>query len=478
MRIVAHEFPYASDGAQVKFRIAIRSGIWPGSCSVGEEARCQTMQRRHRGGTWRMAFAGLLAAIAADACLANLALAQVVEDSAGIVTAVEPEPQPVKKAKKPIKAAVKPVDKAAATTPKSTANGGDTAIIVVINDEPISNYKVDQRVSLLRMMGGDNLGQKLKARLQAPGIQDQFRKFATKRNPKSKEEVVALQREFVEGIKRQVMAEASPGSRDKALVELINERLQLQEAKRLDLMVADDELDGMMVELAKKNGKSSKDFEAALGGQGIRRDTFRERMRAQASWQRVLARRFRGQIAVANNEVDQGVATGSLAAAAGPEMQVQRVTIAQTAGADDATTAASYAEAEKLVSKAKGCKNFQALAKKIPGAKFETLDKISAGALPEQARPILANAKAGDVPPPMLTAAGIEVYAVCKIAAVEGDAPPAAPATPDEQRSSVRAKIEQSKLAALSKGLLSDLCSNASIEYRNGATSKRACGGD
>jgi peptidyl-prolyl cis-trans isomerase SurA len=357
---------------------------------------------------------------------------------------------------------------------------GDTAIIVVVNDEPISNFKVDQRLSLMRMMGGDSdAGARLKARLTSPGINDQFKKFAMARNPKSKEDIARLQREFVEGIKRQVMGETRPGQRDKALVELINERLQIQEARRLDLMVTDEELDGMVGDLAKKNNKSTKDFEAMLGSQGIRRETFREKLRAQGSWQRVLSRRFRGQVSVANDEVERVVATGSVTAAAGPSLHVQRVLIAQSADAGEESKAAGYAEAEKLAGAAKGCKNFQALAKKIPGAKFENLPKTFASAFSEQARPILAAAKAGEVPPPMLTSAGIEVFAVCKVDAAPGaEAVPAEPATPDQKRDNARATLERTKMASLSKGLMSDLCVNASIDYRNGATSKRACGSE
>jgi hypothetical protein len=95
----------------------------------------------------------------------------------GFTTTVEPAIAPAKPKKKPAAkpAAAKPADGAAASDGKSAkaaAGGSDTAIVVVVNDEPISNYKVDQRMALNGLGGGEGATEKLKAKLKSPGIQD------------------------------------------------------------------------------------------------------------------------------------------------------------------------------------------------------------------------------------------------------------------------------------------------------------------
>lgn len=354
----------------------------------------------------------------------------------------------------------------------------ESTIYVLVNDQPISAYKVSQRAALIRMTsGGGDVTEKLKAKLKSPGIQDQFRKFAMKHNPQSKEDVLALQKKFIESLRQQLIKGGAPGGQDKALAQLVNEKLQMQEAKRLDVLATDEDVETTIATIAKKNGKSVKEFEAMLGSQGVRGSTFRDKLRAQISWQRVLSRRFRGQVNVAESELDNAMALGGPVADNGEagkpaeivQMGLQRILIPQPGKLDGTVMATNYENAEKLHRQAKGCKNMSALAKQVEGAKFENLGKVGLDTLSEQVRPILANANPGDVPPPVLTASGIEIYAVCDREIV---------AATEQTKNETRARIEQTKLEALSKGLLSDLCASAFIEYRNGMQAKKQCGSE
>lgn len=354
----------------------------------------------------------------------------------------------------------------------------ESTIYVLVNDQPISAYKVSQRAALIRMSsGGGDVTEKLKAKLKQKSTQEQFRKFAMKHNPQSKDEVLALQKKFIENLRQQLMKGSAPGGQDKALAQLVNEKLQLQEAKRLDVLASDEDVETTIATIAKKNGRSVKEFEAMLSSQGVRASTFRDKLRAQISWQRVLSRKFRGQVNVAESELDNAMSLGGPAAegeaGAKPteivQMGLQRIVIAQAGKLDSSVMASNYESAEKLHRQAKGCKNMQALAKQVDGAKFENLGKVGLDTLSEQVRPILANANPGDVPPPVLTASGIEIYAVCDREIV---------AATEQAKKETRAKIEQSKLEALSKGLMSDLCASAFIEYRNGMQAKKQCGSE
>ena len=147
-------------------------------------------------------------------------------------------------------------------------------------------------------------------------------------------------------------------------------------------------------------------------------------------------------------------------------MKLQRITIPIKSN-DAAASVAGYATADKLREQAKPCNNLAQLAKETAGAKFEDMGSVSTEKLSAEARPILASAEAGSVPPPILTRAGIEIYGVCeRTSGTQGEGAKAA----------VRNKIEQQKFEAMSKGVLSDLCASASIEARNGFQLKKSCG--
>ena len=361
-------------------------------------------------------------------------------------------------------AAAKPAKPAVSDAAKADAGA---TIYVVVNDVPITAFTIDQRIKLLSLDGG-GWQQRLQALLHAPNINDRFRAFATARNPKSKEEVVALQRQFVEGLRQQAMSESRPGMKDAAIRQLIAESLQRSEAKRLNLLVSDDELNGAIGELAKRNKKTLKEFESSVSGSGINLHAFRERIRTQMSWQRVLGQKFRGQIVVGRAEIDQALAStaGNSGATGSVELKLQRITIPIKSN-DAAASVAGYATADKLREQAKPCNNLAQLAKQSAGAKFEDLGSVSTDKLSAEARPILASAEAGSVPPPILTRAGIEIYGVCeRTSGNQGEGAKAA----------VRNKIEQQKFEAMSKGVLSDLCASASIEARNGFQLKKSCG--
>lgn len=362
-------------------------------------------------------------------------------------------------------AAAKPVPAAADAGKVETGAG---TIYVVINDAPLTAYSVDQRIKLLSLEGG-GWQQRLQARLHAPDIQDRFKAFAIAHKPKSKEDVIALQKQFVDGMKQQAIAETRPGMRDRAISQLVNEALERSEAKRLGVLASDDELTAALTEIAQRNKKSLKDFETSIVASGINLHAFRERIRGQMSWQRVLGQRFRGQISVANSELDQEVAIGSTSngsESGAIELKLQRILI-PLKSADAAASVEGYAAAEKLRQQAKPCNNLAQLAKQIAGARFDDLGSVNPQSLPGEVRSILASADAGSVPPPIISKSGIEIYGVCeRIAAAQGEA----------VRTAARSKIEKQKFEALSKALLSDLCAAASIEPRNGFKLSKPCG--
>ena len=352
-------------------------------------------------------------------------------------------------------------------SPTDTGDSGST-IFAVVNDAPITTYNIDQRAKLLSLDGG-GWQQKLQAKLKAPDLQARFKAFAIAHNPKSKDEVLALQKTFVEGLKQQAIAETRPGLRDRAAAEILNETVQMQEAKRLGVLATDDDVKAAVTDIAQRNKKTLKEFEGAITATGVNLRAFKDRIKAQMSWQRVLEGRFRGQMIIGKAEVEQEIASAGATATAGGgaiQLKLQRITLPLKSGGA-AASVEGYAAADALRQQAKPCVNFGDVAKSTPGARFDDLGMVSSDALSAEVKPMLISAEAGSVPPPVLTKGGIEIYGVCERGTVlAGDTATAA----------AKDKIQHAKLDALSHALLSDLCAAANIEPRNGYKLAKPCG--
>ena len=92
--------------------------------------------------------------------------------------------------------------------------------------------------------------------------------------------------------------ETLPQFQREALVSLVDERLQLQELKRVQkdqkitIIATDDEVLEELTDMAKQNNLKPEGFLLALKQQGIGPETLYEQIRAQMSWQRWISGRY------------------------------------------------------------------------------------------------------------------------------------------------------------------------------------------
>lgn len=99
-------------------------------------------------------------------------------------------------------------------------------------------------------------------------------------------------------------AEIRQRLRPQAVRQLIDERLQLQEAKRMGINIPAGEIDAGIERLAQQNGTSKAGLLTMLSGRGVPASTMRKQIEATLAWQRVLQRRIRQDVVVGREEVD------------------------------------------------------------------------------------------------------------------------------------------------------------------------------
>lgn len=355
----------------------------------------------------------------------------------------------------------------ATTAAKAPAGKSEQSIVALVNDEPITGYEVRIRSEMLS--GGavaeyvkKNAETRWKSMMTGSKIQTEFQEFAKKRQPRTKEQLQAIQKEFVMAKRNAMMAQLQSEARNsagaksskEALEELIDEKLKMQEAKRVGAVASDDEIDLIIKGIAERNKMSIDQLTKSLGGS---LDPMKQRIRSTIAWNEVIRRKFGHQIAVASKDVDKYVASAAGSAEDDVELTVQRVRFNLPAKIDEGVTSQGIAQAEALRVRFTDCKGLTQLVAGSPGVRVEDLGKRRPSSFPEPTRSLLMSAKDNEMLPPAVNDGGVDLFAVCGRSVLKAE---------DQKRTQAEGELKQKEFELLSKKHLKDLRTDAAIEYR------------
>lgn len=88
------------------------------------------------------------------------------------------------------------------------------------------------------------------------------------------------------------------------LRQMIDEQLQLQEAKKNDVNISQDEIDKALSRIADDNHIPGGDMKAFLGAHGISSDTLIQQIRASLAWNKVIQRELRPRVDIGDDEIE------------------------------------------------------------------------------------------------------------------------------------------------------------------------------
>ncbi|MCC7250746.1 peptidylprolyl isomerase [Hyphomicrobium sp.] len=345
---------------------------------------------------------------------------------------------------------------------------GGQSIAVLVNDEPITAYEIEQRAAFLSLQSGgavNDLKSKAEARwkaiVQNPKTNERFKELLRKNNVQTQEEARALQTKFIKDLQANMMAQlkresragALAGSRSKAQDELIEEKLKLQEAKRLNAISDDAEVDKILSGIAERNKMTLEQFGQHMKGMGVDIRTMRSRFKAEMSWREVVRRRFGHLVAITERDVDAFVANTGVAAQSDVELLVQRITLPLPGSVDQAIIAQRIAEADTLSRQFSGCASLPTLAASA-GGRYEDLGTRKPSTIPEPTRSLLLNARDGDLLPASVSQSGVELWALCGRKAETS------------VRETAQNELRQKEFEVLAQKHLKDLRQDAAIEIR------------
>ena len=284
----------------------------------------------------------------------------------------------------------------------------ELSIKVLVNDDPISDYDIEQR--------------------------ERFLAITTKAQP-------------------------GPELKKKATDLLIDERLQMQEGRKLGFTPDEDDVTKILGDMAKNNNLDVDGLSNALGQAGVNIKTLKDRIRAQLVWQQVVRRKFRHLVKIGDVDVDQALTESGEESSGESQttMQLRQVKFSLPSNADQRTVATKLAAAEALRAKFSNCAQITDLAKATAGASIKTLQDQQTSTLSQPARLLVKNAKVGQITPPTLSPSGVELYAVCGKRSIKGDV---------KVREATQQKLMNNEMMIRAERLLRDLRQDSFIEYR------------
>lgn len=226
---------------------------------------------------------------------------------------------------------------------------------------------------------------------------------------------------------------------DQVLRQLIDEHLEMQEAKRLKITVSDKDIQRAFRLLEQQNHLPQGSLPAYLKQRGIDENTLIAQLRAEIAWTRVIHKQFASNVEVSDADVKAALAR---IAAHRNENEAQLSLILLVFDSPDQAAKVGK-EAAGLVAQLRSGGNFAGTARQFsqgPGAQNGgDVGWVEPGTLPEAVDKVVASLPLNTVSDPIRTLAGyyiVEVHDRRRI----GSAPPPAPtlAAPAAAPASVR----------------------------------------
>lgn len=193
------------------------------------------------------------------------------------------------------------------------------------------------------------------------------------------------------------------------LRQLVDEKLQLQEADEKDIKISDEEIIAAVGGIEQDNHMPAGGIFQLLDQAHIPHDTVLNQLRARMAWQRAVMRKLRMSTQIGDDDIDDALA--DLRANIGkPESQVSEIYL--NADSPDAEEEAKKT-ADRLVAQARNGGNFGALARQFSDSATAAVEGDLGWVHPHQLDPVLDAAletmQKGDVSDPIKNGRGIYI---------------------------------------------------------------------
>jgi len=248
-------------------------------------------------------------------------------------------------------------------------------------------------------------------------------------------------------------------SRKVVLDGLIDEILEIREARKFNINVPDAEVDNAFASIGTRMGVDAAKLTQMLAKGGASAETLKHRLKAELAWNALVKGRYKSSLEIADSDIEAQLDLHKPEDKnqVGYEYVLRPVLFVVARGSPDTSFEGRKKEAEALRTR------FLTCAEGIPFARAlrevavrDQVIKFSAD-LPPALRDILDKTDVGHLTPPEQTAEGVQMFALCSKKENKTETP---------GRREVRDEMYQQKFSAQAKRYLAQIRREAMIEYK------------
>ncbi|MBL8895116.1 MAG: SurA N-terminal domain-containing protein [Rhizobiales bacterium] len=292
-----------------------------------------------------------------------------------------------------------------------TAQADQQSVIVTVNDQPITNYDVEQRLRLWQLVGH------------------------TKQDP----------------------------TRKQALQSLIDDLIKISAAKKNGVEAKEDLINAHLERMAKGMQTDVKGLAAKLKKQGISINALKQYAAAQISFNRLLVALYKVDVSVDAAEVEKAYDKMTTDPRLKPVLVYQIMEIVLPVEKSDPSMQqqllyARAVEAQTIMQRFKGCDSARASVEGIYNTQIKRPMEVDSSKIPPQLRQALDKAGPGRLVGPALQGSSVQLIALC---GRQNMAPP----KPSKQM--VQQMLENKKFDSYEQRYMRDLRRTAYIDYKD-----------
>lgn len=302
--------------------------------------------------------------------------------------------------------------------PTALAASDGQRVVVTVNDQPITNYDVQQRMRLNEALN------------MARGGAEQKRKDA--------------------------------------LQDLIDDVLKRSEAKKNQVEPTDKQVDEAMNRLATNMNSSAESLAKTLQSKGISVNTLKNHIKASISFNWIMSRKLNIKVEVDKAEVDRRYASIMSDPRLKPvevyELVEVELPVESSAGAMmDQLMYARAVEAQQIMQKYKGCGSLRSAASGIFNVKIGQPVQAEGSRLPADMKAALSKAGTTKLLGPMRGKSGVQLIAFCGRKSIS---------PPKPSREVVEEMVKNEKYRLQTERIMRDLRRSAFIDYKSASASQ------
>ena len=246
--------------------------------------------------------------------------------------------------------------------------------------------------------------------------------------------------------------------RQEVLDDLINDKLEVKEAKKYSLEASDADVDKAFAGMASRMNLTVPQLTEVLAKTGIRPDTMKARIRAQIVWNQLVKGRFQSTFQLGEKDVINALGgSADEKDDVGYEYKLFPILFIVQRGAPPETFEARRRDAEALRARFQSCEDGLGIARAVRDVAVRDPIIRNSADLADQLRSALDGMTLGHLTPPEVTKEGVQVFAVCGKKQTNSDSP---------GKKAAREKLFASRYEELAQRYLKEVRKTALIEYR------------